>query len=473
MLPLNIEEKTFALPRVVWIELTSRCPFSCVFCTRASLRGIGEHLDFELYERLIGELERPRIVRLNYAGESGHYPRLADAVALAAGTGADVELVTVLASLKMSRLLSALEAGLTRLTVSLHTLDPRKFQKIYGFSSLDAMLDRLEQVVRWRDEANRAFTLDLAFVAMRDNLHELPSVARFAAARGIPVLSVHPLIGRDPLPLGAVPELSSDGSLLAAFRDDILETVKAARRLATGVAVQIASHEMTVPHELDARAKPWPGPLPPGALIGGCDQGPFDSIHILSDGRVVACEVTEKRTLGDLNHSSLIEIWTGDAYQAFRRHHLNGEDKSCHRCIYKTAYAPGAPRYCLESPDLPDAQLLRGWHADDGSGLRWSSAQAALSLPRKRRHRRVHLRGMLAKQRPGHTAFAVIINKTCVYRREAAEEREVDLWLPIPGESSDVVIEFNCAGAASPAALGEGSDVRELGFGLIRVESRR
>jgi hypothetical protein len=52
-------------------------------------------------------------------------------------------------------------------------------------------------------------------------------------------------------------------------------------------------------------------------------------------------------------------------------------------------------------------------------------------------------------------------------------EREVDLWLPIPGEGSAVVIEFNCAGATSPAALGAGPDVRELGFGLIRVECRQ
>jgi MoaA/NifB/PqqE/SkfB family radical SAM enzyme len=473
MFPLNIDDKTFPLPRVAWIELTSRCPFNCIFCTRASLRGAGQHLDFGLYRRLIAELSRPRIVRLNYAGESGHYPLLAEAVALASETGADVELVTALASLKMERLRSALEAGLSRLTVSLHTLVPERFERIYGFSSLDEMQERLRQVIRWRDDADLKFTLDLAFVAMQDNLHELPAIARFAASQRIPILAVHPLIGRDPLPLGAAAEHRPDGSLLPAFRHQIFETVQAARRIAPEVEIQLSSHEITVPRALDARAQPWPGALPPGARIGGCDQSPFDSIHVLSDGRVVACEVTERKALGNLNRNSLVEIWNGEAYREFRQRHLDGDENDCRRCIYKTAYEPEAARSCLAGGNLPEAQLLRGWHADDGSGLRWSSAQAALGLARARRHRRMHLQGVLAPQRPGHAAFTVRIDGTCVYRQEHVSAGEVDLWLPIPSENPVVVIELDCAGAASPAALNAGPDVRELGFALVRVESVR
>jgi len=469
----DIDHKTAALPRVAWIELTSRCPFRCIFCTRASLRGAGEHLDFGLYRRLITELSRPRVVRLNYAGESGHYPQLAEAVALASHTGADVELVTALATLRMDRLLCSLEAGLTRLTVSLHTLIPERFRRIYGFSSLGAMQERLGQVIRWRDDAGLNFILDLAFVAMQDNLDELPSIAHFAEAHRIPVVAVHPLIGRDALPLGAAAEHLPDGSLSPAFRERILEAVETARGVAPGVSIQLSSHEMAVSRALDAKAQPWPGPLPPGARIGGCDQSPFDSVHVLSDGRVVACEVTEHRTLGDLNRSSLTEIWRGEAYRAFRQRHLDGKDSDCWRCIYKTAYKPAAPRSCLSAPDLPEAQLLRGWHADDGSGLRWSSAQAALSLSREQRHHHIRLRGVLGRQRPGCAAFAVSIDGTCVYRQEQVAAGEVDLWLPIPGNNPVVVVELDCAGAVSPAALDAGPDVRELGFGLVRVESAR
>jgi len=70
------QARTAQLPRVLWIELTSRCPFDCVFCSRRLLRGAGRHLDFDLYRRLIAELDAPEIVRLNYSGESAHYPHL-------------------------------------------------------------------------------------------------------------------------------------------------------------------------------------------------------------------------------------------------------------------------------------------------------------------------------------------------------------------------------------------------------------
>ena len=31
-------------PAVVWIELTSKCPLRCGFCSRENLRGEGEHM---------------------------------------------------------------------------------------------------------------------------------------------------------------------------------------------------------------------------------------------------------------------------------------------------------------------------------------------------------------------------------------------------------------------------------------------
>src|SRR4029079_10754364 len=67
------------LPRVLWIELTSRCPFDCVFCSRKLLRGAGRHMDFALYGSLIAQLREPDIIRLNYSGESAHYPKLVEA----------------------------------------------------------------------------------------------------------------------------------------------------------------------------------------------------------------------------------------------------------------------------------------------------------------------------------------------------------------------------------------------------------
>ncbi|MBL8242909.1 MAG: SPASM domain-containing protein [Rhodanobacteraceae bacterium] len=462
--------RTLPLPRVLWIELTSRCPFDCVFCTRASLRGAGEHLDFELYQRLIGELDRPRTLRLNYAGESGHYPRLAEAVALAAATGAEVELVSALASLKPERLQAALEAGLGRLTVSLHTLDAARFAAIYRFGSLEAMHARIRQALDWRARAPWPFVLDLAFVAMERNLDELPAVAAYAAAHGIPVLAVHPLIGRDPLPLGPAAEHTADGQLDAGFSARLVQAVAAARAAAPELAIQLSSFELQPTLTLAAHPQPWPWPLPPGARIGGCDQSPFDSVHILADGRVVACEVTEKTALGDLNLASLREIWHSRAYREFRAAHLAGQAQACRTCVYKTAYRPIRPQPRIEGARPPAAQLLRGWHADDGSGARWCGSEGALLLPRPHFRRHLRLRGMLAQAPPAAT-FSVRVDGHTLHQQAVAGPENIDLRLPLPAaHGSEIVVEIDCPGARSPQALGAGSDVRELGFALIAAE---
>jgi hypothetical protein len=45
---------------------------------------------------------------------------------------------------------------------------------------------------------------------------------------------------------------------------------------------------------LGAVPVPFPGELPPGAAIHSCEQNPWETAHVLSNGDVVACEVLDK-----------------------------------------------------------------------------------------------------------------------------------------------------------------------------------
>lgn len=458
------------LPNVLWIELTSRCPFDCIFCTRASLRGAGEHMDFELYARLIAQLDQPRIIRLNYAGESGHYPRLAEAVALAAGTGAQVEMVSALASLKPERLRAALDAGLNRLTVSLHTLDPERFREIYRFSSLERMQQRLQQVLDWMPHARHPFTLDLAFVAMWRNLDELDEVARLAEAQGIGVLAVHPVIQRDPLPMGKAGEHREEGGLSPDFVRALKQALERARHAAPSVALQVSSHELQPPPaRLTSAAAPWPWPLPPGARIVGCDQSPFETVHVLANGDVVPCEVTEREAMGNLRQQTLAQIWHGERYRLFRQAHVHGSHPACNQCIYKRAAHPAPLQAELERGRAPETQLLRGWHPLDDAGTRWSAGTAAMVLARPAGARYLHLEGVLAPQRPGAGGYEVLLDGQRAHWQAQPGTGRTVLKLPLPPGDGPVLVELRCHGAASSAALGLGRDERELGFALIRA----
>ena len=466
-----LDLRTAPLPRVLWIELTSRCPFDCIFCTRASLRGAGQHLGIALYRQLLQSLDRPQLLRLNYAGESGHYPHLTEAVALAAATGAQVELVSALASLKPERLQAALEAGLNRLTVSLHTLQADRFEQIYRFASLDGLLVRLQQVLDWRERAAHPFTLDLAFVAMERNLDELPQLAEFAQAHGIEVLAVHPLIGRDPLPMGSSTEHLADGAIAPNFAKRLRAAVQTAQQQAPAVSVQLSSHELQPATDLGPHAQPWPWPLPAQARIAGCDQSPFDTVHILADGRVVVCEVTEQTALGNLHQNGLQEIWQGEAYRQFRARHLAGSEPACQRCVYKQAYRPGLPQHRLLPQQLSPQQLLHGWYPLDDCGALWSTDSAALWLPRPFWGRQLRLRGQLAQPGRADARFRVRINEAIVHEQPWPAAEAVDLRLRLPDRPPRLLLQVECDGASSANQQGTGADVRTLGFALHGVEA--
>ena len=96
---LDPEYITAPAPKILWIELTSKCPFDCVFCSRKVRFGAGRNLDFEIYKRVIAELESPDYICLNYSGESIYYPQLLEAIRLAKSTGASTELVTAFSTI--------------------------------------------------------------------------------------------------------------------------------------------------------------------------------------------------------------------------------------------------------------------------------------------------------------------------------------------------------------------------------------
>src|SRR5512136_779232 len=87
---------TAPLPTTLWVELTSKCPYDCIFCSRRTLRGDGEHMEPGIFHSLITALIEPEIIQLNYSGESAHCPYLADAIKASKATGAQTELVTAL-----------------------------------------------------------------------------------------------------------------------------------------------------------------------------------------------------------------------------------------------------------------------------------------------------------------------------------------------------------------------------------------
>jgi len=460
--------RTAPMPRILWIELTSRCPFDCVFCSRKLLRGNGLHLDFDLYRNLIAELASPDIIRLNYSGESAHYPHIVEAARLAAATGARVELVTTLAALPEHKLAGLVHSGLTRLTISLHTLDARQFGEIYRFSSLDTMRQRIEAAVELAKTAPRDLEIDFAFVAMKRNLAQLEEVAEYAASLGIERLAVHPVIRRDPIEETFAEELEND-RLRPDFIAELNACVARVRALHPRLVIEASTPELEQTAELSTEPRYFPGTIPAGAMIHSCDQDPWETVHILADGSVVSCEQRDRVVLGSLRMASLAQLWHGERYRRFREDYVAARDAHCAACPYKKVHLPAEIPAHFLAPSVGRASLLDGWYSDDGGQIVWSRTTANLQL-RAGGAGRLHVLGYLPGGNNGRNRIEVRANgqplATFVNHGTALQEFRIDAEY---SASDRLQLEFATADDFCPAERGESRDSRRLGFALAEA----
>jgi MoaA/NifB/PqqE/SkfB family radical SAM enzyme len=453
-----------SIPTTLWIELTSRCPLACVFCSRRARRGKGEHMDFGLLEELIGALEYPECIRLNYSGESVHYPRLADAIRLAKRTGASVELVTALASADDEVLRAIVCSGLDRLGVSLHTASAGEWAGIYGRGSLHRLVSRLDRLLALREEYKTGRPeLEIAFVAMEANLREFPAVVSLAQRKGIRAVTVLPVIRRGLAPEAFAAERDDRGMLRDEFRAALREAVARARAAFPSIGIRGGS-------EFEGAGASARGPVAPGTRIRTCDQDPWTTAHVLSNGDVVPCEVQDTLVLGNARDQSLRSIWQGEAYREFRRAFVSGLSPACLCCEWKVAEATPALMRELSGADCGNGQFLRGWHPRDGAGTLWSKREGVVLLPRGRG---LVLRGALppaGNERPRGLEIRCdgirvgrVVNPTAGLMRfsTCAEVNE---------GSGPMIVSLMVDDTFCPARSGVNADARELGFALFGIE---
>lgn len=460
--------RTRAMPGIVWIELTSRCPFDCVFCSRKLLRGKGQHMDFELLKKLIRELGQPEVIRLNYSGESSHYPHVVEACELAAGTGAQVELVTALASLPWHRVDGLAKAGLSRLTISLHTLDETRFQEIYRFSDVHEMKARIERIVELSKSAPHHMAVDFAFVAMQRNLRDLGAVADYASAIGVSRVDIHPVIRRDPIPETFDDELDGD-RLKPSFLADLRATLGGEEHRHPEISFRVSTPELMerTPLREDACTYPWP--LLSDARIHGCEQDPWNTVHILAGGEVVTCEVRDQIVMGRLTQHSLSEIWNSPSYVSFRADYFHARDTRCRNCSYKVVSAPAPLPGAVIAPATGRSGLVYGWHSPDLESIFWSSQRAKIALL-GRGLVQLKFSGLLP---PGEGSANVLTLKANgvalkTWTNESGEMVDVQFEKRVHAQGQ-VILELETSQMYCPLRRGTGDDSRDLGFALIEA----
>jgi hypothetical protein len=363
------------------------------------------------------------------------------------------------------------DSGLDRITVSLHSMNPEVFQEIYRGSSLGAMRRAIEFLLKAKQESrSETPRIDISFVATRTTLPELPAIASFARESGIEEISVIPVIRRDDVAAEFRQELENK-KLRPEFEEQIRQSMLLATHIAKGVRISSCNETPGPDRRLGYLPQPWPASLPAGARIRSCEQNPWETMHILSDGSVVVCEVHDHVPLGNVTRQPLGEIWRGGPYREFRRRYMEGADRECAECAWKIAHFPTGISAKIDARDGPNPQFLRGWYEPDASRTVWSRPNAALILNGgSSTPAGIRLAGVLPPA-PGGNRLEISCNGTRVgfVGNPSESLLKFDAYFPGLPQSESLVFQFQTAAVFRPARAGL-ADNRNLGFALFRIE---
>jgi MoaA/NifB/PqqE/SkfB family radical SAM enzyme len=189
----------------IYIEVTNLCNLDCITCMRnvwGEPPGKMNDKTFEdIFETVKGMSQLPTVFFGGY-GEPLIHHRLVEWVKRFKELGARVELITNGLLLTEERSLQFIRAGLDMLWVSLDGSTPESYADVRLGSSLPQVIENLKTLRKIRYKAtdidNTKPNLGIAFVAMKDNIADLPDVLRLGISLGAKQFSISNVLAHTP-----------------------------------------------------------------------------------------------------------------------------------------------------------------------------------------------------------------------------------------------------------------------------------
>ena len=322
---------TGSTPREVYIEPTNRCNELCQTCPRTFFQREPEaDLDFARFVQILDQFPLVERVVLHGVGEPLLARDLPLMVAEANRRGARVLFNTNALALHRSLAERLVEAGLDELRVSMDAADAHTYRSIRGVDGYARAMRRTAEFCAYlRKRGAERPRVSLFFMAMRENLAQLPAVIKRAAEMGVSSVVLQRLVHFDR-------GLAVDGQSVMGRSDDELlaRCEEAAARF--GVAL-VGTGRMGPGDSLrpvDSR-RPW----------SGCTR-PWRSTYVTANGNVLPCCIAPFATrdysgiiMGNVFERSVARIWSGAEYEAFRRAHASDEPpEPCRGCGTRWMY---------------------------------------------------------------------------------------------------------------------------------------
>ena len=172
----------------IYVEPTTYCNLDCRTCVRnmwdETLGSMNEATFTRILDNLAAIEPRPSIF-FGGLGEPLFHTHLIDWITRAKALGATVELITNATLLTEEKARALIASGLDNLWVSIDGATPDSFADVRLGAKLPLVIENVMRLRRLRRGGHFAKPeIDVAFVAMQRNIHELPDVLRLAQRLG-------------------------------------------------------------------------------------------------------------------------------------------------------------------------------------------------------------------------------------------------------------------------------------------------
>jgi MoaA/NifB/PqqE/SkfB family radical SAM enzyme len=304
------------LPRHLQLEVTSACNLSCAMCLVRYRPAVGRAegaMPFELFRRVVDAVPGLERLTLQGLGEPLLHPEIDRMVGHAKARGIRVGFNSNAMLLTRRRADRLVALGLDWLHVSLDGATAATFEGIRERASLERVTRNLAGLQAAKREAGSALPwVRVVFVAMRRNIAELPATVRMVAELGVEELRVQGL-SHD---FSDTDAASAYAGIRAFVDEERLDAADPAEVEASFAAARAEADRAGVDLRLPspaAASRRRPGEP-------GCSW-PWEAAYVTSGGTVQPCCMVmgdDRVAMGRLGDAELDEVWSGEAYGAFR-----------------------------------------------------------------------------------------------------------------------------------------------------------
>lgn len=305
--------KNYLPLKILLLETTTRCNLRCCHCNMPEPCD----LSWENFEKILPILhEYKPSVQLNGHGETLLHPQFMKMLRAISNAGCSLQFQTNGMLLSKEIVDECIDLGVESILTSIDAADPELFARLRPPAQLETILANFRYIQEVKQKTGKKKPdIQFLFVAMRQNIHELPAVMRLAAGMDVAHLAVLELIEYD----NTRQRISTRGESLV--NDPLMYQVAvAAEKLAAELGLSISLPPRIPGREVGGVALRNIDPTNTSSFIGlrkACRQ-PWNFVHIKANGKVQPCCMI-KSSYGNIFEQSFEEIWQSDQYQELRR----------------------------------------------------------------------------------------------------------------------------------------------------------